>query len=406
MDKPIKLLIVAEDIIFPENKNGIAKTLFNVLKDNPSLDATLICPENSENIPEGFSHVSFKTFKNVGKRKVSLLSKIKSFLGPDPFLKASEELLSEAGKSIKNVLEEYEVILICSLSMAPLLEIFSESQRQKTAILSIDSYSYWFSFKVRNEKNPLKKLLWWIEMKKGEAYEKKYYDLCALSLYVSTQDAKHAENLGNTKAKKIGMRYGIDLKSNRVEQKKFEDETREDDTLIFTGNLSYGPNLDAINYLLNEILPKLWLKRPSVKIYFLGGGAPDFLKNHHDNRIIVTGFVDSLVPYMKKTSIFVSPLFFGAGTKTKVLEAMGFGKAVVGTEDSFTEIVCENNKSCIIVDPPKDSDQWVSKIIALLDNKSKLIEIEAEAKKTIEENHDWAVNKKAYVEELLKIKSL
>jgi glycosyltransferase involved in cell wall biosynthesis len=241
-------------------------------------------------------------------------------------------------------------------------------------------------------------------MKKGELYEKKYYNLCALSLYVSRQDAAHADSLGPTRAEKLGMRYGIDLEKSRIEFPKYKDVEREENTLIFTGNLSYGPNLDAIHFLLNEVLPKVWEKKPEVRIYFIGGGAPDFLKNHSDKRIIVTGFVESLIPYMKKTSLFVSPLFFGAGTKTKVLEAMGYGKAVVGTRDSFTEIVCEDRKDCFVIEPAKDGDVWAKTILELLDDPVRIEKVEAAAKQSIEKNHDWKVNKQAYVEELLKIK--
>jgi glycosyltransferase involved in cell wall biosynthesis len=403
LNKTIKLLIVAEDMIFPENTNGIAKTLFNVLKDNQSLDVTFYCPEAIRNIPEGFSHVAFETYKDIGKRKLSLFSKVKSFIGKTPFIRANEELLEEAEKPIKNKLDEIDVILIAPLSMAPLLEVFSEAQRKKTILLSIDSYSYWFSFKVKNESNSLKKLIWWIEMKKGEAYERKYYDKCALALFVSRQDAAHAESLGPTRARKVGMRYGIDIDKSNAELLKFKGTEKEDDTLIFTGNLSYGPNLDAIHFLLDEVLPRVWAINSKVRIYFLGGGAPQFLKNHRDNRILVTGFVESLAPYMIKTTLFVSPLFFGAGTKTKVLEAMGYGKVVVGTKDSFTEIVCEDGKDCIMIDPPRDGELWARTITDLLKDKKRIQQIEVAAKETIKSHHDWKVNKKAYVEEFLKV---
>lgn len=404
MSSKIKLLVLTEDIIFPENKNGIAKTLFNVLKDNPSLETTLFSPENEEEIPDGFSHVNFQTYPRVGLRDLSYFAKIKSFMSFSPFIKARKELLSEAIASINKIKKDFDVILLCSLSMAPVLDTFSIEERKKTAILAIDSYSFWFTFKVKNETNPFKKFVWWLEMKKGELYEKKYYNKCALSLYVSSQDAAHAASLGETIAKKQGMRFGIDLERNRKEFPKYENVLREENTLIFTGNLSYGPNLDAIHFLLDEVLPRVWSKKPEVKIYFLGGGAPEFLKNHPDQRIIVTGFVDSLVPFMKKTSLFVSPLFFGAGTKTKVLEAMGYGKAVVGTRDSFTEIVCEDRKNCIVIDPPRDGSVWANTIIELLNDPDRIQKIESAAQETIERNHDWKVNKEAYVKEFAAIK--
>ncbi len=400
MEAPIKVLILSEDIFLPENKNGISKTLYNVLKSNKEIEATLFCPTFNNKIPDGFSHVTFQSYSRTGEKSFSLLSKIRSFLSLSPFIRSNSKLIQEVALIIKKYESGFDRILIVSLSLAPVLDFLPEGVRDKVAILAIDSYSHWFSFKVKNETNIFKKFIWWIEMKKGEAYERKYYDLCSLALFVSKVDAKYAEGLGPTRAKKVGMRYGIDLEKINQGMDQFKDVTKEKETLLFTGNLGYGPNQDAIRFLLYSLLPKLWKIRPNVKIYFVGGGAPEYLKNFNDERVVVTGFVDSLVPYMKKTALFISPLFFGVGTKTKVLEAMGHGKAVVGTIDSFTEIVCENGEDCLMIDPPKDTEQWVKVIVELLNDPNRILEIEKSVLKKMREFHDWKEHKASYVEEM------
>jgi glycosyltransferase involved in cell wall biosynthesis len=146
-------------------------------------------------------------------------------------------------------------------------------------------------------------------------------------------------------------------------------------------------------------MPLLWKIKPEIKVYFVGAGAPERLKNFQDDRVMVTGFVESLVPYMKKAQIFISPIFFGSGTKTKVLEAMGMGKLVVGTKDSFTGILCTDGHDCLVIDPPRDMELWITKIIDVLEGKDEISKLENNARETIEKFHDWNVNKLNYVKE-------
>jgi glycosyltransferase involved in cell wall biosynthesis len=68
------------------------------------------------------------------------------------------------------------------------------------------------------------------------------------------------------------------------------------------------------------------------------------LKEYRDKNIIYAGFVDEIDLYFKACDIFINPLNHGGGIKTKLVEALGFGKIAVSTKngaigisEAFTE---------------------------------------------------------------------
>jgi hypothetical protein len=104
------------------------------------------------------------------------------------------------------------------------------------------------------------------------------------------------------------------------------------DTIVFTGAMSYGPNVDAAVRLARSILPIVRQSSPAAQLTIVGrdptsqvvalGSLPG---------VTVTGFVDDVRPYLEAASVFAAPLRFGAGIQNKVLEAMSMEVPVVAS---------------------------------------------------------------------------
>jgi glycosyltransferase involved in cell wall biosynthesis len=107
--------------------------------------------------------------------------------------------------------------------------------------------------------------------------------------------------------------------------------------LVFFGNMAFPPNADAAIHLARDILPLVWRGRPDATATLIGPSPPDALRRLHDGRrIIVTGFVDDVRPYLARATVVVSPLRFGAGMKNKLQAGLAMGKAMVASP-----ITCE-----------------------------------------------------------------
>ncbi|OUR98797.1 hypothetical protein A9Q84_05125 [Halobacteriovorax marinus] len=397
----LNVLFIGPDIFIPENKNGVNKTTYNILKSNTGLQASFLYPEYGDSVAlddESFSHVTLLPVKSIKPSRKGLVSKATSFLSANPFIVEDSETLNSLKEKMLEVIEDFDVIQIMSLALVPLIDHIPMKLRGKVVICAIDSLSFFYESRVANEKNFIKKLIWKMELSKAQRFETKYYNLVPKVLFVSQMDEIYARENFKTNAILRGLYYGVD--THKFDSMvSSESVAYEEESLIFTGNFDYGPNIDGADFLVEEVMPLLWDKKPNVKLYLAGGNPSEKLKNITDKRIEVTGFVDSLVPYIQKSKIFLSPIFFGAGVKTKVLEAMYLEKIVVGTPQSFNAIYSEDGRDCLKVDDYRNPNAWVEVICETLDQFELRESIGREAKKSIQEKHDWSEVKINYLNE-------
>ena len=103
--------------------------------------------------------------------------------------------------------------------------------------------------------------------------------------------------------------------------------TPEKYLLSYVGNLKVAANVDTLHWIISDILPKI---HHNVKFMVIGKCPDDIKEKYKDNNhVIFTGRVDNLVEYIRKSQIFLSPILYGTGIKTKILEAMSMGVPVV-----------------------------------------------------------------------------
>jgi glycosyltransferase involved in cell wall biosynthesis len=98
--------------------------------------------------------------------------------------------------------------------------------------------------------------------------------------------------------------------------------------LVFVGNLSYGPNADAAEWLCINVRPLL----PGVAIALVGSNPPPRVVALADlPRITVAADVPDVAPWYDAAAVAVAPMLAGAGTRIKILEALAHGLPVVST---------------------------------------------------------------------------
>lgn len=177
-----------------------------------------------------------------------------------------------------------------------------------------------------------------------------------------------------------------------------ENNISEENTIIFTGNMSYAPNEDGILFFYNEIFPLLIKKIPKIKLYIVGKSpSPKVMALASDN-IIVTGKVPDLRTFYSKAQVAISPIRFGAGTLNKVIEPMAMGIPVVSTSlacqgmnlkplYSLDEgILNYQNEDIIFADTPQ---AFAKAILVLLNDPALRIKIARAGRELIENEHDW-----------------
>ena len=143
-------------------------------------------------------------------------------------------------------------------------------------------------------------------------------------------------------------------------------------------------NIDSLDWIVNKILPKV--KHP-VK-FMVVGKAPDEIKDKYRNnkQVFFTGRVERLEDYICKSRIFLSPLLYGTGIKTKILEAMSMGIPVITNDVGAEGIEVENGKHLWI---ENKEEKLAARIDDVLDNPENAESIALNGKKLVEKKYRW-----------------
>ena len=110
------------------------------------------------------------------------------------------------------------------------------------------------------------------------------------------------------------------------------DAVREPCQLVFSGKMDYRPNVDAVEWFHSAVFPLLRVQFPETRLLIVGRNPHRRLKAlAAEENVQVTGWVESVLPYLHQATIYVAPLRMGSGTRLKILQAMAAGCAVIST---------------------------------------------------------------------------
>jgi len=120
-------------------------------------------------------------------------------------------------------------------------------------------------------------------------------------------------------------------------------------------------------YLLEQIMPLIWAKRPEVKLWIVGKDpTPEIKEKANHPNVTVTGMVPDVRPYLQRATIAVAPLTYGAGMQFKVLENMACGTPVVATPlavSALTEAI--HDRDLMVAQEPVE---FAGKVTQLLED--------------------------------------
>jgi glycosyltransferase involved in cell wall biosynthesis len=102
-------------------------------------------------------------------------------------------------------------------------------------------------------------------------------------------------------------------------------------SLLFVGNFVHPPNADAALRLITNIFPRLQSLFPELILQIVGDQPTRKMLQMDNDKIIVTGRVPDVTPYLDAAAVVVVPLRLGGGMRVKVLEALAAGKAVIAS---------------------------------------------------------------------------
>lgn len=391
----MKIFVLLPRIPWPLEK-GDKLRAYNQIKQLSNDNEVVLCALNTDknaNKEEAYKALQpyciSVTFIDINKISI-LFNIIKAFLKGLP-IQCGYFYNSKAHKIVHNLIEKNKPDML----FGQLLRVAEYLRFEKTA-KTID-YQDVFSMgmKRRADIAPFYlKPIFNMEYNRLRRYEHDIFDDFDVKTIISIQDR---DDIDHTKKEEILIvPNGVDHEyySPQQQEKKYD--------IVFTGNMAYAPNVNAVEYLSNHILPLVWEKLPNTKMYIAGATPDPRVKKVASERIIISGWLDDMRDAYAQSKIFIAPMRIGTGLQNKLLEAMSMRLPCITTSLANGSLHAEDGKEILV----GDNEQELAKhIITLLTDKEKAESVAQNGYDFVHRVYDWGEATKIMENEMkLKIK--
>ncbi len=153
--------------------------------------------------------------------------------------------------------------------------------------------------------------------------------------------------------------------------------------IVFVGNMSYLPNIEAAEYIIHQILPQL---NSDIKVLLAGAQPSPRIHNLAGPHVHVSGWMDDIRVAYASGKIFVAPMWTGTGQQNKILEAMAMGIPCITTHVVNNAILATENEEILLAETDKE---FTNAILKLLSDAQLYDKLSVKSRRFVRENYDW-----------------
>ena len=163
----------------------------------------------------------------------------------------------------------------------------------------------------------------------------------------------------------------------------------QDGALVFTGKMDFRPNVDAMVWFAEEVLPRVRQQAPHAHLWIVGQRPhPRLAPLRNDPAVTLTGYVEDTRPYIAGATVYIAPLRIGGGTRLKLLEAMAMEKAIVATRLGAEGYEVRDGGELLLAD---DAEAFAAAVLSLLADAERRAALGRAARRFVESRYDWRV---------------
>jgi sugar transferase (PEP-CTERM/EpsH1 system associated) len=157
-------------------------------------------------------------------------------------------------------------------------------------------------------------------------------------------------------------------------------------SLVFTGVMDYFPNVDAVIWFCNKVLPIIQAQIPEASFVICGSRPTAAVRRLAKRRgVTVTGRVPDTRPYLDGAEVFVAPLRMARGIQNKLLEALAMGLPCVASATIWSGVAPAEDG----ILAAEDSREFAEYVVRLLRNGEFRAEMARKARAAAEANYRW-----------------
>lgn len=235
----------------------------------------------------------------------------------------------------------------------------------------------------------------WLYRREGErllAYERAVAARAQRSFFVTENETALFRNMAPESANRVGVI------SNGVDADYFSPDPAcaspfvgsgvhpEQIPLVFTGAMDYWPNIDAVTWFVQHILPILRQAWPQLRFYIVGRSPSPAVLALASNAVVVTGTVPDVRPFLQHAAVVVAPLRVARGIQNKILEAMAMARPVVASQSCVEAIDARPGEELVSAAEAAD---FVREIDALLKAPAWAAAVGQSGRQRVVQSYSW-----------------
>ena len=256
--------------------------------------------------------------------------------------------------------------------------------RYKTSVpVYLDSHNIWYELRARAidlRRGVVRKAYQRLDNAKARREEQAAWRRLAGCLVTSEREARVFREQRARRV--VVVPNGVD-----PEYLQPSDGPVDPDSLVFTGLMAYQPNSDAVRWFAADILPRILSERPAVHLTVVGKDVPPSVLALAGPSVTITGSVPDIRPYLGQAAVVVVPLRAGSGTRTRTLEALSMGRAVVSTSIGAEGLEVTSGEDIILADTAEDFAQAVTRLLA---DPAEAARLGAAGRRLVERRYAWS----------------
>jgi polysaccharide biosynthesis protein PslH len=384
----VKILFLSQRVPYPPNKGDKLRSFNEIKYLSQRHEISLVClSDNQQDL-----HQAHHLKPYCSSIDVIHLPKLQSRLKAILALFSSEALSLAyfySGK-LKAVVERklrdeaFDIVFIYCSSMAQYVPLAGNAP---CVIDFVDVDSEKWRQYARYARFPMN-WLYRLESRRLRKYERVVASSFRHGFLVSEKETEDFRVLVQSSAALTALANGVDAS---FFQPSAEPDSFDPHALVFTGAMDYFANVEAVLYFVREILPLIQKGAPLVKLYVVGSNPTQEIvalgKTHP--HVKVTGFVESVRPYVVRCAAMVAPMRIARGVQNKILEAMAMGVPVVTSSLGFEGISASPGLDIFVEDLPA---AFAAQVLQLMQDPGLRRAVSEKGRKTVQQHYDWSRN--------------
>lgn len=191
---------------------------------------------------------------------------------------------------------------------------------------------------------------WYLRHLTGQLrdYERQHLNQYDLLLPITKRDEKRFSGMGFRGASHV-LPIGLDTPCGEPRYDSYGRPL----SLHFIGSLDWMPNLEGLQWFLNDVWPAVQRRFPDLEFHIAGRNMPPAISELRMKNVVIHGEVESSCDFVAAHSVSIVPLLSGGGMRAKILEAMSLARVVISTSIGLEGIEAKHRRDLFVADTPE-----------------------------------------------------